>query len=229
MKTLGEIIQKYRKTNHLSVRDFAKRSGLSKSYISALEHGVSGGAAGPSYSVVAKAAEAMKVNPAKLYKKLGVEIGEICELKDTNTERVMPVKIEPFEYIEPTFDNLKDALKDYRFLVLPFPVPREGKYVYIPVFAADGQVIMNTVTKCDGGVYWAESEAFGEVMFNLFDLGKTVFTVRTDAHEALRKWRDEHRSDGYTVDKNIVEGLYGGGRLDMYKAKDESFDDDDDE
>ena len=34
---LGEIIKKYRENNHLSQRDFAKRTSLSPSYINTLE------------------------------------------------------------------------------------------------------------------------------------------------------------------------------------------------
>lgn len=37
--TIGEVVQKYRKNNKLSMDEFAKRCGLSKGYISMIEKG----------------------------------------------------------------------------------------------------------------------------------------------------------------------------------------------
>ena len=41
MATIGEIIKKYRQEHGISMEEFGKRSGLSKAYISLLEHGKS--------------------------------------------------------------------------------------------------------------------------------------------------------------------------------------------
>lgn len=65
MPTLGEIIKMYRNENDMSMDEFAKRSGISKSYISVLEKNKRPGSdkpVEPSVGCVKQAADAMGVN-----------------------------------------------------------------------------------------------------------------------------------------------------------------------
>lgn len=65
MPTLGEYIKMYRSENNMSMDDFAKKSGLSKSYISVLEKNKRPGSnkpVEPSVGCVMQVADAMGVN-----------------------------------------------------------------------------------------------------------------------------------------------------------------------
>lgn len=62
--TIGDIIYDYRKTNKISLVTFSKKCGLSKSYLSALEHGNVTGRKGvikPSMDAYRKLANAMYI------------------------------------------------------------------------------------------------------------------------------------------------------------------------
>ena len=81
---LGDVIYSYRKRNNMSMDEFAKRSGISKAYISLLEkgnHPVSGKPIIPSVKTIKKAAYAMSVNFEELFSSLDQDISveEITE------------------------------------------------------------------------------------------------------------------------------------------------------
>jgi transcriptional regulator with XRE-family HTH domain len=68
---LGDLIYQYRKKHKLSMDDFAKRSGLSKAYISLLEKKInprSGKPIVPTYDTLQKAAKGMNLTIDELFK-----------------------------------------------------------------------------------------------------------------------------------------------------------------
>lgn len=72
--TLGEIIKSYRETNKLSMDDFAKASGISKTYISMLEKNVNkknGKEIVPTIETIGKAAKGMFMSFDELFDMLG--------------------------------------------------------------------------------------------------------------------------------------------------------------
>lgn len=78
---LGEIIYKYRKENNLTMDDFAKLSGLSKSYISMLEknkHPQSSRKLVPSVETFKKVASAMNIDSDELFRI--VDSGQLVKL-----------------------------------------------------------------------------------------------------------------------------------------------------
>ena len=71
--TLGEYIKGYRKSNDMTMDDFAKKSGLSKGYISMLEknrHPQNGKPITPTLETCKKAASAMGLSVNDLLGKL---------------------------------------------------------------------------------------------------------------------------------------------------------------
>lgn len=76
--TLGDIIKSYRKTNDLSMDDFAKSSGLSKTYISMLEKNINpknGQEIVPTIKTIGKAAKGMFMS-----------FDELFDMLDNNTK-----------------------------------------------------------------------------------------------------------------------------------------------
>lgn len=74
---LGEIIRKYRAEHGMSMSEFAKISGLSKQYVSVLEHGkhpTSGKSVAPSLEVIKKVAMAMGISFDDLFAMLDDEV-----------------------------------------------------------------------------------------------------------------------------------------------------------
>ena len=70
---LGELIKKYRKENHMTMQDFADKSGLSKGYVSMIEKGKhpnSGKPIIPKFDTYAKAARAMGLSLEELIRML---------------------------------------------------------------------------------------------------------------------------------------------------------------
>jgi transcriptional regulator with XRE-family HTH domain len=68
---LGDLIYQYRKKHKLSMDDFAKRSGLSKAYISLLEKKINPRSAKPivpTYDTLQKAAKGMNLTIDELFK-----------------------------------------------------------------------------------------------------------------------------------------------------------------
>ena len=71
--TLGEMIKRYRKENDLSMDAFAKRSGISKAYISLLEknkHPKTGKPIAPSIQSIKQAADGMNMDFNSLFREL---------------------------------------------------------------------------------------------------------------------------------------------------------------
>lgn len=193
---LGQMIRDYRESNKISIREFASSAGVSKSYIALLEssrHNRMDKQPDPSTEVLLGIAEAMKMSPERLFKKLGYDIGNSSKTNSRNSSRT---KIQPFTYIPPTVENLRSALAENRILILPFSAPTRNSLVYIPQFEEDGMVITHTVSDVSGGVYTAFSELLGSVTFTLYDINRTVFIKRSDAYDALKAWLSA-RSDKY--------------------------------
>lgn len=87
--TLGELIKNYRETHDLSMADFAHLSGMSRAYVSILEHGIhpqSGKVVSPSSKTLQQAASAMGMSVSDLMAKL--------ETYDIAVDQVYPYKIE---------------------------------------------------------------------------------------------------------------------------------------
>lgn len=81
---LGDFIYSYRQKNKLSMDDFSKKSGISKTYISLLEkgnHPQSGKPIIPYVSTIKKAAKAMMMNPEELLSSIDqdISIADITE------------------------------------------------------------------------------------------------------------------------------------------------------
>lgn len=190
---LGLIIARYRKKNDLTVREFAAKCGLSKAYISLLENGRAGSdkAPSPSLSAVLAIAEAMEMDANELFKKLGLSLDPVNPAAKSSSS----ADIKPFEYIEPTIENLNAAAREGRLLILPFKLPRNQDFVYVPMYARDGMVVSHVVTAIDGGIYKAFSEYSGTIEFNLYDINRTVFMSRKAASEALSEWKRAHSDD----------------------------------
>lgn len=190
------MIRDYRESNKISIRKFASSAGVSKSYISLIEssrHEYMDKQPDPSTDVLLGIAEAMKMSPERLFKKLGYDMGNSSTSNRRDSARA---KIQPFTYIPPTIENLRSALAENRILILPFSPPTKNSLVYIPQFEEDGMVITHTVSDVSGGVYTAFSEFLGSVTFTLYDINRTVFVKRSEAYNALSTWLSA-RSDKY--------------------------------
>lgn len=187
---LGLIISKYRKKNGLSVRQFAAKCGLSKAYISLLENGRAGSdhPPSPSLTAVLSIAEAMEMDSNELFKKLGLSLDPVNPAMKSSSSS----EIKPFEYIEPTIENINLAVQEGRLLILPFRLPRIQDLVYVPMYAQDGMVVSHIVTEISGGVYKAYSEYSGTIEFNLYDINRVVFMTRKAAGNALNEWKKAH-------------------------------------
>lgn len=102
MPTLGDIIKKYRVEHEMSMDDFAKKSGMSKSYISVLEKNKRPGSKTPiqpSFNCVKQAADAMEMNFLELSLLLfGKEIEE-------NFKDLSFVAPEDYDIIKVLIDN----------------------------------------------------------------------------------------------------------------------------
>lgn len=76
VKTLGEIINEYRKTHKMSMDDFANKSELSKAYISMLEKNYNPKSKKkiiPTIDTIAKCAKAMNMDFDELFNALGTQ------------------------------------------------------------------------------------------------------------------------------------------------------------
>lgn len=188
-KTIGEITKKYREKHKISLRKFSDMCGVSKTYLYQLENGKTGKGdyPSPSLSVVMAVSDAMKMNPLKLFREIGFSIDSRREQKSAS-DGLIPITIKPYEYIPVTMENLKAAAQRNSIMILPFSLPVLGENVYIPEFKKDGHVVTHRVTDVSGGIYNAVSEQYGTVVFNLYDLDRTVFTDRSAAYDALNKW-----------------------------------------
>lgn len=114
---LGEIIKKYRMEHEMSMSEFAKISGLSKQYVSVLEHGkhpTSGKNVAPSLEIIKKVASAMGISFDDLFAMLDDEVtlNTPEEASRVFKERVMePFNAQFTEKNKPasTFEELRVA------------------------------------------------------------------------------------------------------------------------
>lgn len=95
--TLGEIIKKYREENNLSMGEFSKRSGISKSYISLLEknkHPKTGKPIAPSIQRIKQAAIGMNMDFDTLFSTLD---GEVDLSKPSTPGNDLPSNVKPVD------------------------------------------------------------------------------------------------------------------------------------
>lgn len=122
---LGEILRFYRATHSMSMDEFSKRSGISKSYISLLEkdkHPKTGEPITPSVTIINQAATAMGLSFDDLFKMLNSDqkISFIEEMDNIVIEAEEPhehddVILNYFNRLSPTDDEL-DLIRNYRKL-----------------------------------------------------------------------------------------------------------------
>ena len=122
---LGEILRFYRATHSMSMDEFSKRSGISKSYISLLEkdkHPKTGEPITPSVNIINQAATAMGLSFDDLFKMLNSDqkISFIEEMDNMVIEVDEPhehddVILNYFNRLSPTDDEL-DLIRNYRKL-----------------------------------------------------------------------------------------------------------------
>ena len=122
---LGEILRFYRATHSMSMDEFSKRSGISKSYISLLEkdkHPKTGEPITPSVTIINQAATAMGLSFDDLFKMLNSDqkISFIEEMDNMVIEVEEPhehddVILNYFNRLSPTDDEL-DLIRNYRKL-----------------------------------------------------------------------------------------------------------------
>lgn len=191
-RPLGSIIQEYRAQHKIKMADFAKRCGLSKAYISILEKNKrpdTGAPPVPSLDTIIAVAMGMGSEPDEILSQMGlqknmapihVQIQEMQQQLSTCSNRQF---LCPFEYIEMNQQNLMDAVRDGRLIILPFRAPKLGDIIYVYLKAYDMSVA-HTITAVGGGIYTASSEAGGDITFSLFDIGHTVFQSRKTANRA---------------------------------------------
>lgn len=88
---LGELIKKFREENKMSLREFAKKAGLSHSYINNLENGIdprSGKEVMPTIETLKKIAQAMNMELNDLLKQIGyIEAEKSREWQPKLTEK----------------------------------------------------------------------------------------------------------------------------------------------
>lgn len=88
---LGELIKKFREENKMSLREFAKKAGLSHSYINNLENGIdprSGKEVMPTIETLKKIAQAMNMELNDLLKQIGyIEAEKSREWQPQLTEK----------------------------------------------------------------------------------------------------------------------------------------------
>lgn len=108
--TLGEVISKYRQEHDLSMRAFARASGLSVTYISSLENGVTqrGNKPTPSLETYKAIAKAMGMDIDSLLRTIDDDI----KIMPTSTgeHKLSPKKQELFDLIDSLPDEKVDAI-----------------------------------------------------------------------------------------------------------------------
>lgn len=188
--TLGAIIANYRKANKISMRSFASSCGLSKAYIGILERNErpeSGEVPVPSLETIVKVANAIDMDSLTLMRKIGIDVKKKeAALKTSVTSKATAKTVVPFEYIPLTQENLNAAVRERRILLLPFPAPVVGTFVYAPMPEySENTPTSFRVEKVDGGVYEAMSGTGLMIQFSLFDIDRVVYTNRNKAREKL--------------------------------------------
>lgn len=192
-KSLGSIIASYRKKNKVSMADFAAACGCSKAYIMQLEHNINPATMKPitpSINMILAAASAMNVESGNLMKQLGVDLGTGL---DDNSNKSGPKALSnkapsPGRYYPITVENVNEALKEGRVLILSTRVPVIGGNVWIPDLEF-GDAILHTITDAGDGVFTAYAGSTGYVTFTIFDLGKHVFLSHAEAAQHKEDWQ----------------------------------------
>jgi len=197
-RTLGQITKEYRTKHNLSVRRFATQAKITPGYLSFLEQGKhpkTGKEISPSFETISNVAEAMGADIFSVMHEIGIE----CDPHKAVESGAMPppslsggARIEPFEHIPLTKDNLNAALQEHRILITQYPVPRKGSQLFAPNVDFD-MVVMYEVSEVYGGVYVARAE-IGVVEFTIFDIGRIIFTDRHEAKKALEAIRAEKKA-----------------------------------
>lgn len=193
---LGAIIREYRTKNKVSVQKFSEACGLSKAYISMLERNErpdSNKPPIPSLEVIIAVAKAMDADTRTVMDSIGLNL----ERKEDEclVEPVVPpptksisTQAKPFQHIPLTQETLLAAIKERRIIILPFPAPRTGDMVWVPM-REYGMAVGHTIEKAEGGVYTAYAESNGHITFSLYDINTTVYLSRQDAADALKRPR----------------------------------------
>lgn len=104
MTTLGDLIKKYRKLNNLSMEEFAKRTNLSKSYISILErnkHPRNGNPVTPTLETIKQVASAMQADVNSVLEQIGESDIKVNHV-DSNSRPLTPKEKQNPRAIQPT-------------------------------------------------------------------------------------------------------------------------------
>ena len=193
VKSLGEILKEYRKGKGWSQTELADRAGLSRSYIKMIEKGErpeSGMPLKPSLTCYVQLARAMEIDTMELLHRTGMTLQEFEESVETVALEKPMTHIEPLENIPVTAENVIEAMKENRLLILPFKLPKPGKPVFVPCPSLN-MAAACLVLSAGGGVYTAESEVVGRFTFSIYDIGRTVFTTREEAEKKKKQWGDK--------------------------------------
>lgn len=209
--TLGEVIAQYRAENKVSLSAFAKKAGLSKSYLFYLESGKNPGSGkqlNPTMETTLACCKAMDMDILQFFEKLDPEIAAEAKESlqkqetaphpqnhDTPPSHAASALTSNIPTTVPrgiplTNETLTAAIKERRLLILPTRIPRRDDFVYLPM-REYMMAVAFTVKEAGGGIFRAESEAGGSVLFTIFDLDKSVFTTRGGAAAVIRMWEAE--------------------------------------
>ena len=108
--TLGEIIRKYRSEHDMSMRAFGRASGLSVTYISSLENGVTqrGNKPAPSLETYRAVAKAMALDIDQLLRAIDDDIKIMPT--DIDEHKLSPKKQELFDLIDSMPEEKVEAI-----------------------------------------------------------------------------------------------------------------------
>ena len=197
MSTLGQLIREYRKENHLTIRDFARKIEMSPAYVHCLEKGVhpkTGQEIVPSFDTMRRCAEAMDEDLLELMQKIGIRVD-----MDAAVEKgIIPPpslsrgteNLKPWDHVPLTPDNLEAAIKEGRLMITPFQVPRIGMFVFTPNIEF-GMSVRYKVDGVQGGVYTANHAVLGRIRFTIFDIDRIIFTDIAKSNDLLYKMQAE--------------------------------------
>lgn len=205
--TLGDIVVEYRQKNSVSLGSFAKKAGLSKTYVFNLENGhnpTTGKEIRPTLDTALACCKAMEMDIVSFLRKLDPQMARELQPKvamkpdprketapepnseaETSSALYLPAEVPPT--IDITVDAVLSAFKEKRLLVLPQRIPCKGDLVYIPVKQYMMPVAL-TVTKAGGGMFSAYAESCGTKLYSIFDLDRTVFLSRAGAQNVVDDW-----------------------------------------
>ncbi len=208
--TLGEIVAEYRIEQSVSLGAFSRKSGLSKSYLFALEKGEApsnGKPIRPTLETAIACCRAMEMDIVTFLKKLdpelALELQPKVKVRPSKTAQEAPQSKQEAtaaptlfiptvvpEGIPVTTESILEAFKEKRLLILKSPIPRKGDLVYMPIKEYMMPVAF-TVEAAGGGLFYAYAEACGHRMFSIFDLEQTVFSTYGGAKRIVERWEWE--------------------------------------